>query len=931
MNLRKSRGGAVLSAWLVSLLLTACGEKPEAMLVSAKAYLAKNDNKAAVIQIKNALQVDPNRAEARFLLGTALLDSGDAVGAETELRKALDLKYPQDLVMVPLANALLAQGHAKKLTDEFSKTELSQAPAKAGLQMALAAAYAVQGKTELAQAALAAALRADPTYAPALLAQARQKAAQQDLEGAQALVDEVIAKSPQNLEAWKLKGDILLYAKNQPLEALAAYRKAVESKPDFLPGQAAITTLLLQEGKLGEAATQIESIKKFAAQHPQTKFLEAQLAFQKKDIKTARDLLQQVLKANPGNVQALQLAGAVEVQLGAWLPAQANLSRALQLAPELTVARRLLVVSYLRSGQPAKALEALLPGLSREPIDPGLLAVAGEVYLQNGDVKQAQAYFAKASQQNPKDSRNRTSLALTHLMDGQVDSAFGELNEIAVSDAGTTADLALISLHLKRAEFDQALKAIDGLEKKQPDKPLAAQLRARTLLAKRDLGGARKSLERALAIDPSYFPAIAGLAGIDMLEKKPEQAKQRFEAVLAKDPKSAPAWLALAEMASRSGAAKEEVAKLLGNAVAATPAEVAPRLLLIDFHLRNKDVKAASSAAQSAVATLPDSAELLDALGRTQQAAGDLNQAVISYNKLAGLQPLSPQPHLRLAGVHITEKKMDEAGSSLRKALELKPDLLDAQRALIAVDLEGKKLQEALAIAHTVQKQRPKEAVGYALEGDIHVAQKNWVAAATAYRAGLKQARSTELVMKLHSVLLADAQGTEADKLAASWQKDNPKDAGFLLYQGNNALGRKDFGAAEKHYEAVVKLQPDNAIAYNNLAWVSVKLKKGGALAYAEKANALVPNQPAFMDTLAMVLSEKGDYAQALALQNKALALQPQNNLFKLNLAKIHIQGGKKELAKKELDELSKLGGAFAAQSEVDGLMQVLYAPSGTN
>jgi len=50
--------------------------------------------------------------------------------------------------------------------------------------------------------------------------------------------------------------------------------------------------------------------------------------------------------------------------------------------------------------------------------------------------------------------------------------------------------------------------------------------------------------------------------------------------------------------------------------------------------------------------------------------------------------------------------------------------------------------------------------------------------------------------------------------------------------------------------------------------------------------------------------------------------LQPQNTLFKLNLAKIHLKGGKKDLAKKELDELAKLGEKFPAHAEVASLLK---------
>jgi putative PEP-CTERM system TPR-repeat lipoprotein len=364
------------------------------------------------------------------------------------------------------------------------------------------------------------------------------------------------------------------------------------------------------------------------------------------------------------------------------------------------------------------------------------------------------------------------------------------------------------------------------------------------------------------------------------------------------------------------------VAKLVGTAITANPAETAPRLVLVDLHLRNKDTKQALSAAQDAVAAIPDSPELLDALGRAQLAAGDVNQAIASFNKLASMQAFSAQPHMRLADAHMLAKDKEAAARSLRKALELRPDLKLAQRASIMLDVDSKNVQGALATARTMQKQSPAEAVGYALEGDINASQKNWDSAATAYRGGLKQVNSTELAIKLHSVLLASGKTAEADKFSGTWQKDNPRDGAFLLYLGDRAIATKDFAAAERHYAAVIKLQPNNAIAYNNLAWVSARLNKAGAIALAEKANALSPNQPAFMDTLALLLSDKGEYAKALELQGKAIALQPQNALFKLNLAKIHSKGGNKDRAKKELDELARLGDKFGGQAEVAALLK---------
>jgi cellulose synthase operon protein C len=914
-----------LTGLALSLFLAGCGGgSAESMLNSAKEYVAKNDNKAALIQIKNAIQKSPDSAEARYMLGSVLLKTGDVAGAEVELRKALDLKYSPDKVVPDLARALLAQGQFKKMTEEFSKTELGNPQAKADLLTLLSSGYIGLGKPDLAESTLSAALAADSGHAPALIARAWQKAVQRDFDGALGMVEDITTKNPANAEAWRLKGDIYFFGKNLPDEALASYKKAIEIKPDFLVAYASSLTILLSRGNVGEAGKQLEQLVKIAPNSPQTKYLQAQLAYQKRDFKGARDLSQQLLKVVPENARALQLAGAVELQLNSLLQAELLLTKSVAAAPELVLARRMLILTYLRSGQAAKALQALNQSLAKGIVDPEGDSVAGEVYLLNGDVKKAEEYFAKAAKAAPKDTRKRTSLALTQMMAGNTSQAFGELQDIAASDSGVTADMALISAHLRRSDFDKALKAIEGLEKKQADKPFAANLQGRTLLAKKELAGARKSFERALTIDANFFPAVSSLASMDLVEKKPEDAKKRFEALLSTNPKNGQALLALAELSARANAPKDETAKLISKAVDANPTDAVPRLLLIDFYLKGGEPKQAMSVAQNALAALPDSPEVLEALGRVQQASGEQNQAITSYTKLAAMQPLSPAPYLLLADAHMGSKNKEAATSSLRKALEIKPDLVEAQRGLIMLSMEANKFPEAVAMAKNVQKQRPKESIGYVMEGDVGAAQKKWSDATIAYNMGLKEAPSPELAIKLHSATSASGKPADAEKFAAGWLKEHPNDSAFQFYLGDFAIARKDYAIAEKNYTAVIKLQPTNAAAFNNLAWVTGKLNKPGAIEFAETANKLAPNQPALMDTLAMLLSEKKDYAKALEWQSKAVAAQPQNALFKLNLAKIHISGGKKDLARKELDELVKLGDKFAGQAEVASLIKAL-------
>ncbi|CAN5728137.1 PEP-CTERM system TPR-repeat protein PrsT [soil metagenome] len=914
-----------LSFCLAAALLAGCEkQRPEDLVSSGKQYLAKKDAKAAIIQFKNALQKNPESAEARFLLGKSLMEIGDPVSAGVELRKAAELRYPEDQVSPVLARALNGEGQPRKVVDQFKDTTLSSQQAMADLKTSVATAYARLDNADQANAALKAALSANPDFPAALILQSRMQAASGDFDGATRSVDDILAKHPQESDAWLLKADLLTFSKADYPTAIDAYRKALALKPDLLPAHSGIISIELLRKEYAAAQAQLAELKKLLPNHPQAKYFEAQIALQKEDYAAAKQLADQLLRIAPDNVKVMHLAGAVEFQRGSLIAAEVLFSKALQAAPDNANVRKMLVQTYLRLGQANKALPTVLPLIEAASPNAVVLALAGETYLQLGDVAKADALFSRAAKLNPADARNRTALALTQLAMGNVEAAFGELQTIASTDAGTTADMALISSMLQRKNLAGALKAIDGLERKQPGKPMAPQLRGRIQMAQNDIASARKSFERALAADPRYFPATESLAQIDLADAKPESAKGRYETLLKADPKNLRALLALAELKVNAGGSTDEVTALIDNAISANPADAGPRLALVDQYLRAKDYRKALVAAQDALGILPDLPALQDALGRVHLASGDFNQALTSFNKLAASQPGSVQPYLRLADVYLAQKNTDAAIQSLKRALMITPDSLQAQRTLIAVQTGLGKVPEALALARTVQTQRPGESAGYALEGDILSFQKNWESAAAVYRTGLTKVRATDLALKLHTVLLASGKRAEADKFADEWRKAQPKDASFLFYLGDIALSQKNYAVAQASYQGVADLQPNNAIALNNIAWVLARQKKAGALAFAERAVVLQPNQPALLDTLAMVLAQENQVARAVEVQKKAVQLQPDNPALRLSLAKFYIAAGQKASARDELERLAKLGDKYSGRTEVSELLKTL-------
>lgn len=916
-----------IAGLLVCALLTACGgQSPEKLLASAKEFLAKGDDNAAVIQLKNVLQQTPDNGEARRLLGIALLDKRDYVSAEKELRRALELGQPQDAVLPALGRALFERGEYDKLISEFGTRTLADGEAQARFSTLLGDAYVRRGKTAEAGAAYAAALKSRPDFGPARLGQALLAAIGGDRGEALKMTESVIAASPRLAEAYTLKADLLAAGGNRA-EARTALEQAVGANGAYLPARRALAQVLIGERAYDQAAAQLDAARKVAPGDLSLTFLQGTLDLEKGDLQKARDSAARILKYAPENVPTLVLAGAIELRARQFATGENHLQRALANAPNHAMARRLLVGAYLQEGQPARALEALQPllaaGASR---DPRVMMLAGETFLANGDVKRASEQFSAAAAAEPVRAAAQTRLGQLALARGDTDEGFRQLESAAEQDTGSVrADLALIAAHLRRNEFDQALAAARALEKKQPGNPLAALMLGTVEVARKDPAAARKHFEHALQLQPTYLAAVVALARLDVADKKPDEARKRFEDLIARDPKNETAYLGLAELLAATGAKADEVAATLQRAVSANPQAINARLGLVKLHLRERNAKAALQAAEEASAALPGDPRVLAALAAAQDAAGNTNRAIDSLKRLATLQPQSPQPLVQLAALHARNQDFDAAIDALLRAQRVAPNDRGVRADLVAMYVRKGRFDDALKEAKAMQANEPKFAGGYALEGDVLAAQKKWPDAERAYRDALKlEPQASRVAAQLHSTLQADGRNGEADAYARKWLADHPKDAAMRMYLADSALAAKNRKAAFGYYQEVIALDPNNAVALNNLAVVAGDLGDARAIGYAERALKLAPNNAALLDTLGMLLVNKGDVRKGFEYLDQARALAPNVSVLRLNYAKALIKAGRKDEARKELESLKSVAEAFAGKAEIDGLLKSL-------
>lgn len=903
------------------VLLVACrGESEAELLAKARAELARPDAAAATIHLKNALEKNPDAAEARLLLGRALMLGGDAASAQIELRKALVQASLADQAVPELVRAMVAQGEGVKAVAEFADRTLGNPAADAELKTLLAVALAGLGHPAQARASLGQALQALPGYAPAEVLTARLEAGEGQVDAAIRRLDEVLARHPGHEGAGLLKGDLLVQARRDTAGALALFREVRGAHPRSVPAHVAVVGLLLAQGRLAEAKADFAALQKLSPRHPDTQYLEANLALAAKDFKAAREIAERLLAAAPGNVRVLLLAGAAEMGQQRFTLASGLFARALKVQPESGTVRQVLAQSLMKSGQADKALEVLKPLLDDPRTDATSLALAGQAWLLAGDSARAEATFQRALKATPGDSRLRTALALAQLTRGDHQPAMAQLEAITRGDSGGQADLVLISARLRRNDLPGALAAIDALQRKQPDQPLPLVLRGRVQLQQGDAAAARASFEGALKLQAGHLPALTSLAALDAEAGQVSAARQRLEDLIKAEPGHVKARLALVDLDRRLGAPDDALVAQLKEAVRADPTDPAPRLALVDRLLASRDVPAAQAAAQDASAALPDDLAIMDALGLAQLAAGDSQRALSTYKRLSAMQPSSPMPLARLADAHLAGKDLAGARAALKQALEIQPDHLMSLRGMALLAQLDQRPQEALDIARGLQKRLPKDPAGHALEGELESRSGRWAAAAAAYAAALQRRADPDLVVRLHASLLRAGKAAEAERVAADWQKSHPKDTTLLMQQGDAEAAARNWARAEARYHEALALQPRHAVAMNNIAFLLAVQKKPGAVAMAERALAILPDRASLLDTLATALEAEDQLAKAIEAQKRAAELDPRDPMLRLRLAQLHLKKGNKSDARELLDPLARLGPSFPGQAEVGRL-----------
>jgi tetratricopeptide (TPR) repeat protein len=533
-----------------------------------------------------------------------------------------------------------------------------------------------------------------------------------------------------------------------------------------------------------------------------------------------------------------------------------------------------------------------------------------EIYrlnLSQRKIPEAEAILKEAIKNNPKDTQLRLTLAQFYYGTNKRTELVSLLNEMK-ADLKEFPDAYFQSgdFYLRVGSFDDAVKQFEeGIQKDSSRKttylkheieayvragktnlarekneeilkidskdPEARGLKATFLLDKGDVNEAMSELQSVVTARPNNFVARFNLGRAHFARGEYEQARQEFDAAIEKRPDYMPARLAQTQVALIRGDndaalhAADETLRIAPNSVQARVMKAAALQRLNRFD-------EARALLQVVLDKEPNQEETLLELGVLDLNQKKAKEAEDLFHRAYLAQPTNLRGLLGESRALLLENQPDKSVQLIDAELQKKPANLDLARELGNAQVSASQYDKAIATYSSLLAKLPDPK----LQGDV------WIRIGEAY---LRKGDIPQSINSLEKARQAQPGNTALLTNLA------------MLYETQS---RTDI--ARKYYEESIRLDPNNAFALNNLAYL-ISESNGDlntALTYAERAKQRLPGHPEVNDTLGWIYLKKNLTDNAVETFRTLVVQAPQNPIYHYHYAMALLQKGDRDTAKKE-------------------------------
>jgi tetratricopeptide (TPR) repeat protein len=844
---------------LILVMIWSAGCSKEARknshLARANRYFEAEQYKEAEVEYRNVLQLAPLNPVALGQLGIMYYDQGMLSQAYAYLQKAAGLEPENVDVQLKLGSTYLSIGKFKEARE---------------------AAMGILGKQPGHEKALL--LLADASHAPEELQETQQLIEklrqqngdragyhqalgtlylqQQDLTRAESEFRKALDLDPKssaahfalgnlywNISAMHLAFDNPNWVRYDLTQADQAFQTAIELAPLRSAERLRYIDFKLQNGAATEGKMALEEITQKAPDYLPAWVRLMKIAFAERRYEDCAALVQNILKRDPANYEALLQSGNLKL-------AQGDAASAVTEFEHLnTVYNRVPQVQYR-------------------------LALA---YLQNGDAADAISTLNQAIALNPNFDEAVLLLAQLNIRAGDFAAAITSLTQFVEQRPQTPkAHLLLAQAYLNQKNNDQALAVYRRMMELFPEDPQVPLLIGMVLVQKNERTDARKEFEKSLEISPDYAPALEQLVDLDLSEGQFATAMDRVKKQIEKSPKLAQPWVLQAKIyIAQRDMTKAEAALL--RAIDLDPNFQTAYLMLAQIYVASNKHQQAIEKLTALVAKTNSVAALMQ-IGIMQNELKHFEAARDAYEQLLVLNPKFGPALNNLACLYSEHLgQLDKAYEMATRARGLLPDDPSTADTLGWIFFKKADYDRALALlSESAEKLSADPEIQYHL-GMVHYMRGEEEPA----RVGLQRAAEAskdfpdkEEARRRLALLKIDVKMTNPTDLAELEKqlREEPNDPVALCRLA--AIQERD-GAVEKavqNYESALKQNPRNAQVMLKLAQLYSGFLNDPqkALGLAEGAHKLAPDDPSISQTLGLLVFQASDYQRALSLLEAA-------------------------------------------------------------
>jgi len=210
---------------------------------------------------------------------------------------------------------------------------------------------------------------------------------------------------------------------------------------------------------------------------------------------------------------------------------------------------------------------------------------------------------------------------------------------------------------------------------------------------------------------------------------------------------------------------------------------------------------------------------------------------------------------------------------------------------LVGYDLYTKQPDKAEARVEAQIAKSPSNSFFYDLLASLQAqAKKLDLATATAQKAMSINSSDGDAVSLYAQIQVLRGQTANAVSVWEQWMKAHPQDAVALAVLGMLEESRSNKPKAEIYYKRSLQIQPMQAVAANNLAYMMLMNGENSdvALTLAQTARRSMPNSPSTADTLAWAYYTKGAYGFARDLLEEASKEQVNDPTMEYHLGMVY-------------------------------------------